>query len=174
MHKMKRIVFLAILTFVASCSIMTNISGSKESQELIGPGVLNESVFVCARAPEDRHHESLPINELYQNRGFEQCPVGEHIAVISSGTALTINEVIVRKVYSLKAIDHWYLIGLLKHDDRDLAFYYHYGMGYLSEGVPFNPEPPPWSMRGNECQIMHDNTCKRDKVQRTSPLHSAL
>jgi hypothetical protein len=136
MLRIKYFALLTLLAFLASCSIMTNISDSEKSQELIGHGVLNKNVFVCSITLDDRDDESLPVNEIYENHGFEKCQIGNHVAAI-----------VVRKVYSLKPVDHWYLIGSIAHGDKDLPFYYHYGMGYLFEGALFKPEPPPWNIK---------------------------
>ncbi|MFC3150754.1 hypothetical protein ACFOEK_06930 [Litoribrevibacter euphylliae] len=146
MSKRRLIAILVMLNLLAACSLIENVSQRKESQQLIGKAVFDQDVYLCSKAVDDLPDHSFPFNQMYQNQGRIHCPRGKLVTQIAKGSTVTVKRVMAREVYSILSVQHWYLIGTLEYNGTLMDFFYHYGMGALSDSAPYNPEKPPWTM----------------------------
>jgi len=142
---MKLIVFIVALAGLTSCALVTDISEDALSKKLLGQAYLNQSVTICSIASEDIPVRSLPTRVMYS--GDTECSSGKKNHGLVKGAGLSINKLIVREAYSIMSVKSWYFVGEYNLEDHNMMFYYHYGLGSVSDPEPNHPKDLPWILK---------------------------
>jgi len=135
MNLMNRLLIGSLIFLVASCSTVKNVSNSSQFKDDLGLKHLVKKAFICLVENNAIYAKDLPVNELYENHGFESCPYGTDVASLPKGAEIRVSEISHRSHFGLVSYtDHWYFIGSTNTNGKTVNFYYY--LGLTTDGRP--------------------------------------
>ncbi|QYJ72347.1 hypothetical protein K0H59_04630 [Shewanella sp. FJAT-51649] len=135
MSHMNNFLIFSLTIILAGCTTIKNVSDRYQFEGDIGIKHLVKNAFICSIDNNAMFARGLPVNELYENHGFESCPLGVDVASLIKGTEIKVSEASHRSHFGLVSYtDHWYFVGSADIGGKMVSFYYY--LGLTTDGKP--------------------------------------